>query len=201
MNEVLPLFSNPVFISRVNEGRYFPEIVKYCKTLEFNKNSGGNYASIDTKILDQPIFTEIKRLISDAIIEYTKDIMVWTSNDFYITQSWLNVNPPGSIHHTHYHYNSILSGTFYVQTTEDDSILFNYDAKETLKLTPSSYNIWNSDSWSVPVTSGMIVLFPSKLMHGVKQNTSNIERISIAFNTFVKGQLGTDETLTLLDLS
>ena len=38
--------------------------------------------------------------------------------------------------------------------------------------------------------NGKLVLFPSTLLHAVAKNKSDVERISLSFNTFIKGQLG-----------
>ena len=38
--------------------------------------------------------------------------------------------------------------------------------------------------------NGKLFLFPSTLMHSVAKNKSDVERISLSFNTFIKGQLG-----------
>ena len=43
--------------------------------------------------------------------------------------------------------------------------------------------------WELPVEDNCIVLFPSQCFHYVKKNTSNNERVSIAFNTFVNGNI------------
>ena len=52
------------------------------------------------------------------------------------------------------------------------------------------YNLYNSRTWWVEVSTGMLILFPSHLTHQVPTTTSNDVRISLAFNTYLKGQLG-----------
>ena len=47
---------------------------------------------------------------------------------------------------------------------------------------------------------GDLVLFPSHLSHLVPSNLSDEERISLSFNTWVKGSLGTKQRLTYLPL-
>ena len=203
MNEVYPLFSQPVFLSNKNNNKDFTEVLKLCENLEYIANSSNNFTSTNTNILDLPDFFEIKQLISEAINEYVTDILKWTSNEIYITQSWLNINPPGTGHHHHYHYNSIVSCVFYLKTLEKDSIMFYREKKQLLRIEPSEFNIWNSDSYEIPVVNGSIVVFPSQLTHDVKINQSkepDENRISLAVNTFVKGTLGGKKQLTYLDL-
>lgn len=198
-NEMYPLFSQPVMVSRP-EIPPFLNIIEYCKTLEYSRNAGGNYSSLNTNILDEPELSDIRKLIENAVDYYTKEIMQWRNNEFYITQSWINVNPKDTRHHIHYHYNSIISGTFYVQAADNDEIMFYHDAKPMLDFDKSSYNIWNSSSYSIPVRTNSIAVFPSTMMHSVKDNKEDFERISIAYNVFVKGQLGSKERLTFLEL-
>jgi hypothetical protein len=58
-----------------------------------------------------------------------------------------------------------------------------------LNLKIKEFNPFNSIEWSVNVKDNTLLLFPSQLYHGVAPNFSNNNRISIAFNTFVKGQI------------
>lgn len=196
--EVIPLFSSPVLVSNENENCSFTHIIDYCNSLEYRQNKSGNLTSVDSYILENPMFSEIKRLILGAIEQYTKRVMMWSNNDFFITQSWININPKNTAHHTHFHKNSIISGTFYLQTNDNDSITFLSDRKDCMDLVVSSFNLWNSTSWDMCVKTNTITIFPSLLSHEVKENTSADERISISFNVFVKGMLGTNKNLTLL---
>jgi uncharacterized protein (TIGR02466 family) len=147
------------------------------------------------------MFAEIRELIQTEINHYTKNIMMWDSNEFYITQSWVNVNPKDTEHHIHYHYNSIISGTFYLQTSDNDNIVFHRRSEVALlNMERSSFNIWNSDFWKVQVKNNSIVLFPSPLYHSVDKNETEYERVSIAFNVFARGEFGTEKGLTYLKL-
>jgi len=201
-NEIFPLFSNPVFVtSPVSSTPPYSEVLEYCKTLEYKINEGKNLASKNTDILSDPAFTDIRKSIQDAIDVYTKTIMMWDSNEFYITQSWVNVNPKDTEHHIHYHYNSIISGTFYLQVCDEDNIVFHRKTEQTiLTMNRSSFNLWNSDRWKVQIKNNTIVLFPSTLYHSVDKNESDIERVSIAFNVFARGEFGSGEGLTYLKL-
>jgi uncharacterized protein (TIGR02466 family) len=108
----------------------------------------------------------------------------------YITTSWINLGPAGSNHHEHSHSNSFCSGVFYLQADQsNDNITFYNSRYQQIKIYTEDYNLYNSDSWSVPVNTGDILIFPSYLNHAVTKTTSD-SRISLAFNVFVKGVLG-----------
>jgi predicted 2-oxoglutarate/Fe(II)-dependent dioxygenase YbiX len=58
--------------------------------------------------------------------------------------------------------------------------------------------MYNSDTWWLGVKTYDIVLFPSNLTHSVDSVTSDETRISLAFNSFIKGVLGDKAELSEL---
>jgi len=200
-SEIYPLFSKPVFVCNdyLNREKFDAEI-DYVKTLEFKTNENGNLASLDTDILENIELCEIKKIIEFAIDEYTTKFMSWNLNSFYITQSWANITKPLTSHHKHYHFNSLISGVFYLSTIEEDNIVFFNDAKKIISVESSNYGIFNSDIFKIAVNNNTVVVFPSSLIHGVDVNNTSEDRISIAFNVFVKGAVGSKEQLTYLEL-
>ena len=62
------------------------------------------------------------------------------------------------------------------------------------------YNALNAGIRSVENKSNTLILFPSGMDHYVETNESNKTRISIGFNTFVSGLIGTPEEGNLLHL-
>jgi hypothetical protein len=60
--------------------------------------------------------------------------------------------------------------------------------------------VWNSESWWYETGAGDLIIFPSNLTHMVQTKQGDGTRISISFNTFVKGYIGSDESLTGLHL-
>ena len=148
----------------------------------------------------------IKQFCERQLNVYVKEVICPKEElDFYITQSWLNITKPGEHHHEHSHANSLISGVFYISTEEDDKITFNdpnLKVKEIIKLEPRGYNVWNSSIWFFPVKNNELILFPSWLHHqvDVRNEKAITNRISISFNTFVRGTLGAEVDLTELIL-
>ena len=62
------------------------------------------------------------------------------------------------------------------------------------------WNHFNSRSWWFSVDTGTLVMFPSSTTHQVDVKEGNNTRISLAFNTFIKGTLGDNFSLTELKL-
>jgi uncharacterized protein (TIGR02466 family) len=164
----------------------------------------GNSTSASSYIFNSNL-KEIKQFCEQQLNEYVKEIINPIEElDFYITQSWLNVTKPGEFHHNHHHNNSIISGVFYISVEEDDKIMFNdpnNKVKELIYVHSNEYNAWNSASWFFPVKNNELILFPSWLNHQVEVNEkATTDRISLSFNTFVKGTLGIRNELTELIL-
>lgn len=201
MNELYPLFSQPVLTVDSDKSK-LTGIVNYCESvLEYRPNAGGNYTSLNTDVLSLVEFKEAKDLIDHAINVYTKEIMSWLDPNltFFVTQSWVNKNPQGTGHHEHYHLNSVFSGVLYLQTVEDDGISFVNNNKPFFKFYPAESNIWNSERFNIEVKDNRVVLFPAGMLHSVKSHNSNYNRISLAFNVFVKGKIGSKENLTYVE--
>ena len=64
----------------------------------------------------------------------------------------------------------------------------------------NKFNIWNSTSWWFPVETGQLIMFPSSTTHQVDTKQGTNTRISLAFNTFYKGTIGSNSSLTELIL-
>jgi uncharacterized protein (TIGR02466 family) len=102
-------------------------------------------------------------------------------------------------HHKHQHPNSFISGVFYINSNKEfDKIKFFKEDYKTIKPEVTNWNLYNSESWWFPVETGDIVLFPSSLSHCVEVKKGDNTRISLAFNTFVKGCVGNNKNLTEL---
>ena len=151
---------------------------------EVNNSTSTNSFIFDTRLHNLKEFCEKHiKIYINTIINPKEEV------NFYITQSWLTITKPGENHQVHSHKNSIISGVFYVATVEVDKINF-YEpnkVKQVIKFEPKEFNLWNSDSWSFPVTNNELILFPSWLEHGVEPNEkATTDRISISFDTFVR---------------
>ena len=44
--------------------------------------------------------------------------------EIYITISWINYTETNQYHHAHSHPNSVISGVYYIETDESDTITF-----------------------------------------------------------------------------
>jgi uncharacterized protein (TIGR02466 family) len=162
----------------------------------------GNTTSEFRKILDDECVKDLRKFIDDCISKYMASTYAPKFDvKLQITQSWTNYTKPGQYHHRHAHPNSFVSGVFYVNADQDkDKIYFFKDGYERIKLETESWNMFNSESWWIPVATNKLVLFPSYFTHMVQTVEAPETRVSLAFNTFPKGYIGNDDSLTGLHL-
>lgn len=172
----------------------------YIQGLETRPNKE-NTVSVENYVLANKSLQGLKQFFTNCLEEYITNIYnpINTLN-IKITQSWVNYTGPGQGHHKHHHPNSFISGVFYIKTNSDtDRIYFHKDGYEQLRIMPKEYNVYNSKSWWFEATQGRLILFPSSLAHDVSTISQNSDtRISISFNTFPVGKIGSKDELTEL---
>jgi len=199
---IVGIFPTPIYTSKLNRNLTTLELKFVGKNKEnFSKNSG-NITSSNNYILNEKPFSNLKEEIHLKIDDYF-DKVVSPANKItpYITQSWLNYTETNQYHHKHSHSNSFISGVFYINSDNKfDKIKFFNDNYKTIKPEVKDWNIWNSESWWFPVNTGDIILFPSSLTHMVETKEGDNTRISLAFNVFIKGTIGSNKDLTELIL-
>ena len=164
----------------------------------------GNRSSKNTNMLDEDFMSPVKERIEMFLAEYYRQT-ISNSNEIKlrITQSWCNYTGLGEAHHKHHHPNSIISGVYYVQTNDEDKIYFYNEKVENSKFSVSTteYNRYNSVFWWIPTAEISLVLFPSDLRHSVEsRNTDDPDRISLSFNTFYTGSIGSEDNANFLSL-
>lgn len=156
--------------------------------------SVGNRSSVSRRILEEPEFANLKVFAQQCLDMWVDEIYCPRdpgSVKLELTQSWLNYTNPGGFHHSHYHPNSVVSGVFYiVADNELDEIQFQQDTPKVWHIDNDRSNEFNSNQYHVPVSTGDVVMFPSQMYHGVPELQGQVQRVSLAFNSFFKGRLG-----------
>ena len=194
------IFPTPVYFSNLNREFSKEELLFVNKTKNKVYSNESNVTSLDTYILNNSSFENLKKDCELRIQDYFDKIIVPTDKvQPYITQSWLNYTEKNQYHQKHSHCNSLLSGVLYIDCKEEnDTIKFFNEKYQTIKLNVNNYNLWNSETWTFAVKTGDLILFPSHLTHMVETKQTEHTRISLAFNVFIKGELGNKFTLTEL---
>ena len=201
------LFSTPVFKS--------PEKYNFDKSeLDFIDkqrenaliNQEGNLFSKNNYVLNSPELKNLKEFCKNNLFIYFYDrFKVKKDIEIYITQSWLNFNQKNTSHHRHKHVNSIISSVLFIKGEMCPITFYNTDRNLFGNLISyedfAAPNENNAAQVYFKNENGKLFLFPSTLMHSVAKNKSDVERISLSFNTFIKGQLGdTQNSLQALNI-
>jgi|TARA_B100000073_G_scaffold330118_1_gene318324 uncharacterized protein (TIGR02466 family) len=159
-----------------------------------NKNAGNSYTK-DIHVLNNPELSDLKTDLTDIVNDYFQEVYQPEYDvKVYITISWVNYTESGQWHHAHFHSNSVISGVLYIDTNDEDTITFQNPVEGNLgfSLKSKNHNHWNSSSWWWPTPKNSLLLFPSSLSHKVDITTNQNTRSSLAFNTFLKGQINDD---------
>jgi uncharacterized protein (TIGR02466 family) len=200
--EIQPLFATPYFKANIGHAISAQEIA-FIKNLKMVKNQD-NLISENLYIFEKPELANIKDAVQEALDIYTNEVM-GIPQKLYVTQSWSLTNESNVGMHTHAHSNSIVSGSLYyceLPTPVSRMIFDRHTSYRQLELNPvrEKQNIYNTPLNILTPQTNDILLFPSSLNHQVEPNASNSPRHSIAFNCFIKGDLGNYRDVSELKL-
>jgi len=171
------------------------DLFKEIKSLPNTKNLT-NKISEDLNVLNQ--YESLKKYCEKHLNYYCKDVLK-INNEIFITSSWFNYTDKNESHHTHNHPNSIISGVIYFNN--NSKICFvRKDEPFCLNLDYFEYNTLNSSTHNMVLNKGELIFFPSKLNHYVPVNDINETRISLSFNTFVKGKINENNIISRLEI-
>ena len=105
-----------------------------------------------------------------------------------IRRGWLNANRPGEAEQPHHHGNSNMIGVFYIQTPENSGGLMFIDPRGSTAMTSTEFENYNGKIQSgraykrIVPKEGLLIFFPSHLIHYVETNQSRMTRLSLACN-------------------
>jgi len=184
MNElgIHPLFSQPLYEGRIDIDSVNLDNIVWAENYS-------NFISTSTDVLEMPEFSILKEQVMLSLQDYFYDVLsVKKQTEIYITESWLNKSIRDQMHHRHWHPNSVYSGIVILQADKDTGLLnFITGQYQTLEYEIETPNLFNAKSMTFCPDPGTILIFPSNLEHLVTPNASDLPRISLSFNTFIRG--------------
>ncbi len=141
--------------------------------------------NVDTLHLTYPnlqTHAEFKPLV-DSIHEnskfYLQKLGYLTAN-FYISEMWANISYKGDYLFPHNHSGCILSGAFYVKSSQENKIKF-FNSFDDMMPIPQESNELNYKYCEYDCNQGRLLLFKSNFIHGTEIQQSD-EKIVISFN-------------------
>lgn len=197
---IAPLFATPICETKLDLD--VDPLVKIADKFEYERMEVGNgWYSSDKYALDKPEFTELKTKIMDSVNYFIFNFLnVKKDYEFYMTNSWIVKHDVGDWGQSHIHTNSLFSGVYYLHTNENSGKIVFRKAPTNTNIFPlacdlefSDWNIYNSKVWTYWPFNNQLLIFPSHMFHSIEKNESDEIRYSIAFNTFVRGKIGSKE--------
>ncbi len=136
---------------------------------------------------DNPAVAEFANLVLERAREYglAHSWSFPSHMQLVMRELWANVSGKHAYNNVHNHPNSLLSGVYYVRAeTECGDLSLIDPRKQAWVMQPefSERNQMNSPVQFIVPEAGTLLIFPSWLEHGVNQNLSDANRISIGFN-------------------
>jgi uncharacterized protein (TIGR02466 family) len=189
---VKPLFAEPYFVTNIADAISDKQIA-FIQSVKMQQNQM-NHISDELYLFNRPELKSVKKAVHEALGTYAREVM-GVEHALDVTQSWALMNPPGVGMHAHTHSNSIVSGSLYYAPMPDPpgNMVFeraNGYQQIDMRVREGAENVYNTPKNAVVPKQGDLVLFSSSIMHFVEANQSSENRYSIAFNSFVRGTIG-----------
>ena len=139
-----------------------------------------------TDLYNLPEFNPLAAFICGKGIEYAQ-FQKWDLQSFELRliSLWVNINPTYSYHSDHIHPFNHISGVFYVSCTPGCGRIVFRDPRVVRAMAPvptSEATDINTDVVKIQPAEGLMLMFPAWLTHGVEQNVSEHDRVSVSFN-------------------
>ncbi len=155
-----------------------------------------DYAADNLFDEDDPAMDWLRRCVNKTVTDYLRREGIDYDIHWQL-QGWANVNREGDYHNLHNHPHSYLSGTYYVKVPDA------YPARAGRQdLNPGDISFFDprgqanqqairgdgqvNPEFRVSPKAGLILLWPSFLLHLVHPNLSRQPRISISFNVLLR---------------
>jgi uncharacterized protein (TIGR02466 family) len=145
------------------------------------ENGISSYGGGTKNLNNIPEFKNLFLEIQKCIDIYTNEAGI---ESCVLTESWFNILKERGEVKPHRHEGSVVSGAFYPYIAQGSSNLVFESPLKVVKMNDilSKETEYSSYTVEFPVQQGILVIFPSWLIHFVEPNKS-AERITISFNT------------------
>lgn len=193
-NQILKLFPQPVFKYQVDGYETInKELLDYIYNLYENDKTGVKKSNIngwhsrsfdmkDSGNIPNKFYSHINNCIKDVFKNYG---WVYDLSKIKCTSMWAIINKKGNFNIEHTHSNNYLSAAYYVKAPENCG---NFKASNPNIISRNLYPIskqgteFNSNTVSIKVNEGDLLIFPAYLPHSVEENKSNDDRVIVSFN-------------------
>jgi len=151
-------------------------------------NQNGWHSETDLFQRPEASFKSLTRSIGEAVVGVTKKLApkFELEGRQMVSEGWVNVNDKGAYNTPHRHPGFVWSGCYYVQVPANPSGRSGQIEFMDPRARDAGMTLGDCETFCTKIQhrprAGMLVLFPSYLLHWVYPNEEAEERISIAFN-------------------
>lgn len=135
----------------------------------------------------EPAQAQLARILLRMMAEITRQFAPNTKFESLelVPDGWINVNSKGAYNAPHDHPGCFWSGVYYVQVPKsagDGGLIEFMSPHEVLPHNGVIQAAITADKRRIKPAAGLVLIFPSHLVHWVYPNESDEDRITIAFN-------------------
>ena len=142
-------------------------------------------------ILLDPSLKDLKTWIEIQAKDYLDNELGIDYEEFFFSESWININGKGGDQKVHNHSNAIISGTYYLKSLDGHPPLDFHKVKSEnepfISLTEhyAQGNPNTTSKVSFPSTQDSMLVFQSQLYHGHMASELEENRIGLSWNALV----------------
>ena len=172
-----------------------PRLMSLITQLKESDPNGVNNTNINgwqsqSILQQQPEFEVFNRRVLQAC-QRIGESLHFKPDLAYHLQAWANISPPGASNKVHYHANCHFSGVYYIslKAPECGSIYFRDPriASRMMTYPIQQMTDFTAEEIQMRPEEGRLYVFPGWLEHGVEENRSDRDRVSISFNVLAAG--------------
>jgi uncharacterized protein (TIGR02466 family) len=195
--EIITLFPTLMFKGKVSDANFISDLERKARTL---KTLGkGHFEHKNFVSGDDLHKNEDFKPLVDLVMQESKTILDFhhvVRDSHYITNMWCNITNPNHRHPVHIHPNCFMSGIIYLTAPAKCGMTSFTDPRPGARVFEPNYNQMNASNCGLfrhEPEKGVMLFWPSWLPHGVDIgfNDTKEDRIVIAFNIMIKGEIKT----------
>ena len=180
----LDLFSTPVWIFKSNHLK--PANLSFLEAIESGALGTPSLTKRSNRKGARYEFNFLKDIPEEIRTFVLKSLQRILAPEFYVAiESWVNLHLTDGYNVSHMHPGYLLSGVYYVKSNENAGKLVLEDPRMQAQFAANHVFLKepiNYRATRLTPEEGMLVLFPSWLMHHVTENITSESRVSIALN-------------------
>ena len=200
MAEIKTLFVTKLYRATLDDAKALnADLLESCRVIAAEDGAGRrwsaekgykgytSYASLNDLPRRDPAFAALKLALDKHAAAFAKALHLDLGNrKLKLDSIWINVLESGGVHTGHIHPNSVLSGTYYVDTPAGASVLKIEDPRHPLMMAapPRAEDAPEEERTFVYIApaAGDVLLWESFLRHEVTPHAGKKPRVSVSFN-------------------